>query len=72
MIEEAIRDEILRVKPHAVVTFPIHGVSGFYDHIVTHFGVTRTYLELRGPDRPWLQRLAFFTVVSRRPNFHGM
>ena len=69
VIEEVIRDEILRVKPHAVVTFPIHGISGFHDHIVTHFAVTRTYLELRGPDRPWLQRLAFFTVVSAPAEF---
>jgi LmbE family N-acetylglucosaminyl deacetylase len=33
-IEKSIRDEILRVKPH-VVTFPIHGISGFHDHIVS-------------------------------------
>ena len=69
VIEQVIRDEILRVEPHAVVTFPIHGISGFHDHIVTHFAVTRTYLELRGPDRPWLQRLAFFTVVSAPAEF---
>jgi N-acetylglucosamine malate deacetylase 2 len=37
MIEQVIRDEILRVEPHVVVTFPIHGISGFHDHIVTHF-----------------------------------
>ena len=24
-----------QVKPHVVVTFPIHGISGFHDHIVT-------------------------------------
>ncbi len=69
VIEEVIRDEILRVEPHAVVTFPIHGISGFHDHIVTHFAVTRTYLELCGSERPWLQRLAFFTVVSAPAEF---
>lgn len=69
MIEAVIRDEILRVEPHVVVTFPIHGISGFHDHIVTHVAVTRAYLELHGPDRPWLQRLAFFTVVSAPPGF---
>jgi LmbE family N-acetylglucosaminyl deacetylase len=68
-IEESIRDEILRVKPHVVVTFPIHGISGFHDHLVTHFAVTRVYLGLRGDDRPWLQRLAFFTVVSAPEQF---
>jgi hypothetical protein len=54
---------MLRVKPHVVVTFPIHGISGFHDHIVTHAAVTRVYLELRGPEHAWLQRLAFFTLV---------
>lgn len=68
-IEQLIRDEILRVEPHVVVTFPIHGISAFPDHIVTHFAVTRVYLELRGGDHPWLQRLAFFTVVSAPAEF---
>jgi len=68
-IEEAIREEILRVKPHVVVTFPVHGISGFHDHLVTHFAVTRVYLELRGPEHPWLQRLAFFTLVVAPANF---
>jgi LmbE family N-acetylglucosaminyl deacetylase len=68
-IEKAIRDELLRVKPHVVVTFPIHGISGFPDHIVTHFAVTRVYLELQGAEHPWLQRLAFFTVVSAPAEF---
>ena len=61
--EDAIREEMLRVKPQVVVTFPIHGISGFHDHIVTHTAVTRVYLELRGPEHTWLQRLAFFTLV---------
>ena len=68
-VEASIRDEMLRVEPHVVVTFPVHGISGFPDHIVTHFAVTRVYLELRGPDHPWLQRLAFFTVVSAPVEF---
>jgi LmbE family N-acetylglucosaminyl deacetylase len=69
LIEQSIRDELLRVKPHVVVTFPIHGISGFHDHIVTHGAVTRVYLELHGPDHPWLQRLAFFTVAAAPPEF---
>ena len=68
-IETVIRDEILRVQPHVVVTFPVHGISGFHDHIVTHFAVTRVYLELHGPDHSWLQRLAFFTVASAPAEF---
>jgi LmbE family N-acetylglucosaminyl deacetylase len=63
-IEEIIREEILRVKPHVVVTLPVHGISGFHDHIVTYAAVTRVYLESRGPEHPWLQRLAYFTLVA--------
>jgi LmbE family N-acetylglucosaminyl deacetylase len=63
-IEEAVRDEILRVKPHVVVTYPVHGISGFHDHIITHTTVTRAYLEIKSPERPWLQRLAYFTLAT--------
>jgi LmbE family N-acetylglucosaminyl deacetylase len=69
MLEQLIRDEIVRVEPHVVVTFPIHGISGFHDHIVTHFAVTRVYLALHGSKYPALQRLAYFTVVSAPPQF---
>jgi LmbE family N-acetylglucosaminyl deacetylase len=68
-VEEVIREEMLRIKPHVVVTFPVHGISGFHDHIVTHFAVTRVYLELRGLEHAWLQRLAFFTVIVAPANF---
>ena len=68
-IEQLVRDEILRVEPHVVVTFPVHGISGFHDHIVTHFAVTRVFLGMRGPNHPWLQRLAFFTVASAPARF---
>jgi LmbE family N-acetylglucosaminyl deacetylase len=68
-IEHVIREEMLRVKPHVVVTFPVHGISGFHDHIVTYAAVTRVYLALRGPEHPWLQRLAFFTVIAAPANF---
>jgi LmbE family N-acetylglucosaminyl deacetylase len=69
-IEQVIRAEVLRVEPHVVVTFPIHGISGFHDHIVTHCAVTRVYLELRDRrDHAWLQRLAFFTIASAPAQF---
>ena len=68
-IEDVIQAEILRVKPHVVVTFPVHGLSGFHDHLVTHAAVTRVYLELHGVRHPWLHRLAFFTMVVAPPNF---
>ena len=68
-VEQPIRDELSRVEPHIVVTFPIHGISGFHDHIVTHFAVTRAYLDLRRANVPWLRRLAFFTLASAPAGF---
>jgi LmbE family N-acetylglucosaminyl deacetylase len=68
-VEEVIQSEILRVKPHVVVTFPVHGISGFHDHIVTHTAVTRVYLEWCRLGHSWLQRLAFFTLVAAPANF---
>ena len=46
-IEKVIRAEILGIRPHVVITFPIHGISGFHDHIVCYAAVTRVYLELQ-------------------------
>ena len=68
-IEGVVRAEMLRVEPHVVVTFPVHGISGFHDHIVTYAAATRVYLEVRGPEHPWLQRLAFFTLVAAPADF---
>jgi len=69
VIEGVIREEVLRVRPHVLVTFPVHGISGFHDHIVGYAAVTRVYLELHGPEHPWLQRLAFFTLVAAPAEF---
>jgi LmbE family N-acetylglucosaminyl deacetylase len=68
-VEESIKEEILRVQPHVIVTFPIHGISGFHDHVFAHVVVTRVYLEISGPEHPWLQRLAFFTLATAPDNF---
>lgn len=68
-IEKAVREEALRIRPHVIVTFPVHGISGFHDHIVTYATVTRAYLELLGSERPWLQRLAYFTLIEAPAEF---
>ena len=60
-LEHAILEEIQKVKPDVVVTYPVHGVSGFHDHLVSHALVKRVFCQLRsegqGP-----KRLAFSTV----------
>ncbi|MCP5051142.1 MAG: PIG-L family deacetylase, partial [bacterium] len=62
-IENVITDEIHRVQPQVVVTYPVHGISGFHDHLVSHAVVKRVFLEIKEKE-PWLKRLAFHTVTE--------
>ncbi len=61
IIENIIRDEILRLKPDVVVTYAVHGISGFHDHLVTHAVVKRVYCELKD-EHNFPRRLAFYTM----------
>ena len=64
-IEEVIRQEIVRLQPHVIVTYAVHGISGFHDHLVSHAVVKRVFVEMRGT-LPNLQRLAFFTISEEQ------
>ncbi|UCG51532.1 MAG: PIG-L family deacetylase [Candidatus Latescibacterota bacterium] len=64
-IEAAIYDEIERVEPNVVVTYPVHGISGFHDHLVTHAAVKRVFLD-RKPSATYLRRLAFLTITEEQ------
>lgn len=63
-IETVVKDEILRIEPYVIVTYPVHGISGFHDHLVTHAVVKRVYEELK-PKKWFLKRLAFTTVDEK-------
>jgi N-acetylglucosamine malate deacetylase 2 len=60
-IEKVIREEIERIKPEVVVTYPVHGISGFHDHIISHAVVKRVFVELK-EEKNYLRRLAFHTI----------
>lgn len=62
-IEREIRKEIKRCDPDVLVTYAVHGVSGFHDHLVTHAVVKRVFCEMRDnePDMR-VKRLAFYTI----------
>ncbi len=64
-IEEVVADHIAQIRPAVVVTYPVHGVSGFHDHLVTHAVVKRVYLEMKAQDASYLKRLAFFTLQDK-------
>ena len=72
-IEEVVRAEIEKIEPAVVVTYPVHGISGFHDHLVCHAVVKRVFLEMK-ESVEYLKRLAFITLTeeqaSRGTLFH--
>jgi LmbE family N-acetylglucosaminyl deacetylase len=62
-IEGVVAEHIESVQPDVVVTYAVHGISGFFDHLVAHAAVKRAYVELR-ERAPFLKRLAFYTITE--------
>ena len=62
-IEQVIIAEIKRIQPQVLVTYPVHGIRGFHDHLVTHAAVKRVFMQLR-EKIPDLKRLAFHTITE--------
>ncbi|NIV73144.1 MAG: PIG-L family deacetylase [Calditrichae bacterium] len=75
-IEDVIRQHIKRIQPAVLVTYPVHGISGFHDHLVGHAVVKRVYLELKEHGSDYLKRLAFFTVgqqdIEQHEGLHNL
>ena len=65
MLELAIIEEINNIKPDVVVTYPVHGISGFHDHLVAHAVVKRAFLEVK-ESSDFLKRLAFHTITEEQ------
>jgi N-acetylglucosamine malate deacetylase 2 len=61
-IEAVVRYQIERLRPDIIVSYPVHGISGFHDHLVMHAVIKRLYLQMRDEGADYLKRLAFFTV----------
>lgn len=70
ILEKVIEKEIERIKPNIVVTYPVHGGSGYHDHLVTYAVVKRVFLEMKDTGASYLKRLSFFTMPdSGKPTF---
>ncbi len=63
-LEEVTKDHIEKIKPSLLITYPVHGISGFHDHIVCHAIVKRVFLELKL--QGYLKRLAFLTLSEQQ------
>jgi LmbE family N-acetylglucosaminyl deacetylase len=66
-IEKVIREEIQEIKPNVVVTYAVHGISGFHDHLVSHAAVKNVFVEMKD-NASYLKRLALFTVNEETAN----
>ena len=64
-LEESVREEIERRKPQVVVTYPVHGISGFHDHLITHAVVKRVFVAMK-ESSSYLRRLAFHTILEEQ------
>ncbi len=65
IIEGVIKKHIGFLRPAVVVTYAVHGISGFHDHLVTHAVVKRVFVELR--ERvDYLRRLAMVTLTEEQ------
>jgi LmbE family N-acetylglucosaminyl deacetylase len=63
-IEEVIRKKVNEIQPDVLVTYAVHGVSGFEDHLVSHAVVKSVYCDLKREGATYPRRLAFFTHFS--------
>ncbi len=62
VLETAIAAHVASHRPEILVTYPVHGISGFHDHLVTHAVVKRVYEGLHAQPGRLVKRLAFFTL----------
>ena len=61
-IERVVSDHIRKIQPDIFVSYPVHGISGFHDHLVMHAVAKQVYLTLKDEGVSYLKRLAFFTI----------
>jgi LmbE family N-acetylglucosaminyl deacetylase len=62
VLEDEIADHLHAREPDVVVTYPVHGVSGHPDHLVTHALVKRVACAFRQDGTAVPRRLAFYTL----------
>lgn len=60
--ESVVRKHIENIQPNIIVTYPIHGISGFHDHLATHPIVKRVFCAMRDEGVTYLKRLCYSTL----------
>jgi LmbE family N-acetylglucosaminyl deacetylase len=62
VLEEEVGEHLHDTEPDVVITYPVHGISGHPDHLVTHAVVKRVACALRRDGAAMPRRLAFYTL----------
>ncbi|MEX0646268.1 MAG: PIG-L family deacetylase [Balneolaceae bacterium] len=63
-IESAIEKHLHRLKPDVIITYAVHGISGFHDHLVSHAVVKNLFCRMKREGSDYPKRLAFFTRMG--------
>ncbi len=63
-IENEIENELHKLEPDVIVTYAVHGVSGFHDHLVCHAVVKSLFCRMKRKGTAYPKRLAFFTRMG--------
>lgn len=61
-IERVVQQHIESIQPDILVSYPVHGISGFHDHLIMHAVAKRVFLQMKDEGADYLKRLAFFTL----------
>lgn len=71
-LEDPVRRHIRQLRPDIVITYPVHGVSGFPDHLVTHAVIKRAVCQMQDEEPEAAPtRLAFFTLADEPDEHQG-
>lgn len=62
MLEQDVVDHMHAHEPDVVITYPVHGISGHPDHLVSHAVVKRVSCALRKDGASYPRRLAFYAL----------
>lgn len=68
LLEAEVARQIKNINPDIIVSYPVHGISGFEDHLVMHAIIKRVFCDLMENENGAinLKRLAFFTLGEER------
>jgi len=68
-IEKVISEYIEKIKPDVLVTYAVHGISGFEDHLVGHSATKNAFVKAR--EKRICKRLALFTATEEQSKNAG-